>query len=109
KSVYNAAKDSVAYISAQTAQGQATGSGFVVSSDGKIITNEHVVEGATQVTVKLGVNGKAQTATVLGADASKDLTLLKVDASGQSLKPLTFADSSTVQVGDAAYAIGNPY
>jgi putative serine protease PepD len=109
KDVYNDAKDSVAYISAQTAQGTATGSGFVVSSDGKIITNEHVVDGATSVTVKLGVNGKAQTAQVLGADASKDLALLKVDPGSTKLHALSFDDSSKVQVGDNVYAIGNPY
>src|SRR5262245_22428515 len=79
KQVYNEAKDSVAYIQAQTSQGTATGSGFVVTSDGKIITNEHVVDGAQTVTVKLGVNGKAQTAQVLAADASKDLALLKIN------------------------------
>jgi putative serine protease PepD len=109
KSVYDDAKDAVAYISAQTSQGTATGSGFVVSSDGKIITNEHVVDGATSVTVKLGVDGKAQTAQVLGADASKDLALLKVDPGSTKLHALSFDDSSDVQVGDNVYAIGNPY
>ncbi|MCW2993937.1 MAG: serine protease, partial [Conexibacter sp.] len=109
KDVYNDAKASVAYISAQTSQGTATGSGFVVSTDGKIITNEHVVDGATSVTVKLGTSGKAQTAQVLGADASKDLALLKVDAGSTKLPALSFDDSSGVQVGDNVYAIGNPY
>ncbi|HWI73440.1 MAG TPA: trypsin-like peptidase domain-containing protein [Baekduia sp.] len=107
KTVYNDAKDAVAYISAQTSQGTATGSGFVVSSDGKIITNEHVVDGATSVTVKLGTSSKELTAQVLGADASKDLALLKVDAT--NLHALSFGDSSSLQVGDNVYAIGNPY
>jgi putative serine protease PepD len=107
KQVYNDAKDSVAFVSAETSQGTATGSGFVVSSDGKLITNEHVVDGATSVTVKLGLNGKAQPAQVLAADASKDLALLKIDAT--NLRPLSFDDSSSVQVGDDVYAIGNPY
>ncbi|HMJ32958.1 MAG TPA: trypsin-like peptidase domain-containing protein [Baekduia sp.] len=109
KDVYNSAKDAVAYISAQTGQGTATGSGFVVTSDGKIITNEHVVDGATQVTVKLGTNGKEQPATVVAADASKDLALLQVDAGSAKLHALSFGDSSSVQIGDATYAIGNPY
>jgi putative serine protease PepD len=109
KDVYDDAKDAVAYISAETSQGTATGSGFVVSTDGKIITNEHVVDGATSVTVKLGVNGKAQTAQVLGADASKDLALLKVDPGSTKLHALSFDNSSDVQVGDNVYAIGNPY
>src|SRR4051794_17554215 len=82
RQVYSAAKDSVAYISAETSEGTATGSGFVVSSDGKIVTNEHVVDGAQQVQVKIGTHGSAQSATVLAADASKDLALLKVDESG---------------------------
>jgi putative serine protease PepD len=109
KSVYDDAKDAVVYISAETGQGTATGSGFVVSTDGKIITNEHVVDGATSVTVKIGTNGKEQTAQVLGADASKDLALLKVDPGSTKLHALAFGDSSNVQVGDNVYAIGNPY
>ena len=109
KSVYAETKDSVAYISATQAQGQATGSGFVVSSDGKIITNEHVVDGAQQVTVKLGTSNTEVPAQVLAADASKDLALLQIDTGGAKLHPLTLGDSSKVQVGDTVYAIGNPY
>jgi putative serine protease PepD len=108
RQVYNSAKDSVAYISSTLAQGQATGSGFVVSADGKIVTNAHVVDGAQQVTVKLGTSSKELPAQVLAEDTSKDLALLKVDAGG-SLHPLPFADSSKVQVGQTTYAIGNPY
>jgi putative serine protease PepD len=109
RGVYDHAKGSVVYVSAQSDQGQATGSGFVVSADGKIITNEHVVDGAQQVTVKIGTSPTEQPATVLAADASKDLALLKVDTGGKSLHPLTLGDSSNVQVGDTTYAIGNPY
>jgi putative serine protease PepD len=109
KQVYNHAKNSVAYVTAQSSQGTATGSGFVVSSDGKIITNEHVVDGAQQVTVKLGTSGKTQPATVIAANASKDLALLKVNTGGKSLQPLTLGDSSKASVGATAYAIGNPY
>jgi putative serine protease PepD len=115
--VYAKAKDSVAYITAQTTQssggpfgqaqtGTATGSGFVVSSDGYVVTNDHVVDGASSVKVKIG-DGKTLDAKVVGTDASTDLALLKVDASG--LTPLTLGDSDKVQVGDPAYAIGNPY
>jgi putative serine protease PepD len=109
KRVYAGAKDSVAYVSATQAQGQATGSGFVVSSDGKIVTNEHVVDGAQQVTVKLGTSNTELPAQVLAADASKDLALLQVDTNGAHLHPLTLGDSSKVQVGQTVYAIGNPY
>jgi putative serine protease PepD len=107
RTVYDGAKDAVTYIVADTAQGQATGSGFVISGDGLIVTNEHVVDGAQQVQVKIGTSGKAQPAKVVGADASRDLALLKVDASGLNTVPL--GDSSKVSVGDPTYAIGNPY
>src|SRR3954449_5330088 len=100
--VYENAKDSVAYITSQVTQqsdspfgqtqtGIATGSGFVVSSDGYIVTNAHVVEGSTNVKVKIG-DGKTQTATIVGQDPSTDLALLKVDASG--LTPLALGDSN---------------
>jgi putative serine protease PepD len=105
--IYDGAKNAVTYIVADTAQGQATGSGFVISKDGLIVTNDHVVEGATRVQVKVGTNGKAQDATVVGADPSRDLALLKVDAS--NLSTLALGDSSSVGVGDAVYAIGNPF
>jgi putative serine protease PepD len=101
--VYAAAKDSVAYITTQVG----TGSGFVVSNDGYIVTNAHVVEGANgQIKAKIG-DGKTLDAKLVGQDASTDLALLKVNAS--NLKPLALGDSSTVQVGDPAYAIGNPF
>jgi putative serine protease PepD len=101
--VYESAKDSVAYITT----GSGTGSGFVVSSDGYIVTNAHVVEN-NQGTIKAKVgDGKQLDAKLVGEDASTDLALLKVSASG--LKPLTLGDSSGVQVGDPAYAIGNPF
>ena len=109
KQVYESAKEAVVYISASTSQGQSTGTGFVVSSDGKIVTNQHVVDGAQQVTVKIGTDSKEQAAEVLAADGSKDLALLKVDAGGAQLTALEFGDSSSVEVGDAVYAIGNPY
>ena len=107
KRVYVGAKDAVTYIVADTAQGQATGSGFVISKDGYIVTNDHVVEGASKVQVKIGTSGKAQDAQVVGADPSRDLALLKVD--GHDLKTLPLGDSSKVEVGDSTYAIGNPF
>ena len=100
--VYERAKDSVAYITTQ----EGTGSGFVVSSDGYLVTNDHVVEGATQIKAKIG-DGKTLDAKLIGADPSTDLALLKVSAGG--LTPLELGDSTAVEVGDPAYAIGNPY
>jgi putative serine protease PepD len=116
--IYARAKDSVAYITADVTQqtdspagaqqGQATGTGFVVAKSGLIVTNAHVVEGATAIRVKVG-DGATHPATVVGRDASTDLALLKVDAGAQVLTPLKLGDSSTLQVGDATYAIGNPF
>ncbi len=109
KAVYDAAKAAVVYVSADSYQGQATGTGFVVAGDGRIITNEHVIDGAQQVTVRIGPNGREQPAQIVAADASKDLALLQVDTGGQTLPALALDDSSRVQVGDPVYAIGNPF
>ncbi|HEY0364621.1 MAG TPA: trypsin-like peptidase domain-containing protein [Solirubrobacteraceae bacterium] len=107
RQIYDASKNAVTYIVADTPEGQATGSGFVVSKDGLIVTNDHVVDGASQVQVKIGTSDKAQDATVVGADPSRDLALLKVDAG--NLPTLSLGDSSSVGVGDPTYAIGNPF
>jgi len=107
RQIYDASKNAVTYIVADTPEGQATGSGFVVSKDGLIVTNDHVVDGASQVQVKIGTSDKAQAAQVVGADPSRDLALLKVD--GHDLPTLSLADSSSVSVGDPTYAIGNPF
>ena len=92
----------------QEQQGEATGSGFVINKNGTILTNAHVVNGATKVTVSFQ-NNKTATAKVLGKDESTDLAVLKVDPSGLELHPLPLGDSSTVQVGDPTIAIGNPF
>jgi len=107
--VYNDAKNAVTYVSSTLPQGQATGSGFVVSSDGLVVTNHHVIDSATQVTVKVGTDGKERSAQVVADDPSHDLALLKVDTGGEKLPTLSLGDSSTVQVGDSTYAIGNPF
>jgi len=87
-----------------------TGSGIVLNSEGLIVTNDHVVSGATTVTVSLdGEEGRTRKATVVGENPSLDLAVLRIDASGLTLNPLKLADSSTAQVGDVTYAIGNPY
>jgi len=92
----------------QDQQGQATGSGFVVDQQGFILTNAHVVDGASQVTVSFE-DKKTENAKIVGKDSSTDLALLKVDASGLNLKPLQLGDSTNVQVGDPTIAIGNPF
>ena len=108
REIYRRAADSVAFITARGMQGSATGTGFVVDADGLIVTNEHVVDGSSDITVKLG-DGKAQRADVVGQDKSTDLALLKIDTGGAKLTPLKLADSSKVQIGDATFAIGNPF
>src|SRR5690242_2427524 len=119
RQIYDGAAGSVAFITSQIRQasnspfggvqsGTATGSGFVIDPKGLIVTNAHVVDGATSITVKLG-DGKAEKATLVGKDESTDLALLKIDPSGHTLKPLPLADSSSVHVGDPTYAIGNPF
>jgi S1-C subfamily serine protease len=92
----------------QEQQGEATGSGFVIDRAGTILTNAHVVNGATKVTVQFQ-NKESVDAKVLGKDESTDLALLKVDPDGLRLTPLTLGSSKGVQVGDPAIAIGNPF
>src|SRR5438034_2732564 len=87
---------------------QAQGSGFVYDSAGHIVTNYHVVSGATSITVTL-YDGSKYKATVVGHDASSDLAVLKIDAPSGKLHPLALADSSKVQVGDGVVAIGSPF
>src|SRR5215211_5573458 len=86
----------------------AQGSGFVYDTSGHIVTNAHVVEGATSVKVQFS-NGKTYDATVVGSDASTDLAVLKVDAPASQLHPIALDDSSSVDVGDGVVAIGSPF
>jgi len=87
---------------------QAQGSGFVYDTEGHIVTNDHVVEGATSVKVTFA-NGATYKATVVGTDPSTDLAVIKVDAPSSVLHPLDLADSDEVAVGDGVVAIGSPF
>jgi S1-C subfamily serine protease len=89
--------------------GTATGSGFVIDEQGRIITNAHVVNGADEIEVTLGEEGDSYDAELLGADPSTDIAVIEVDAPAEALEPLALGDSSQVDVGDAAVAIGNPF
>jgi S1-C subfamily serine protease len=89
--------------------GTATGSGIVLDSKGHILTNNHVIEGADKIEVKLGESSKEYTAEVVGTDPASDLALLKVSAPTSELTPLTLGDSSKMEVGDPVVAIGNPF
>jgi putative serine protease PepD len=92
----------------RSSQSTATGSGFVVDSQGHIVTAEHVVQGATSITVKFQ-DGTIRKATVLGTDNGTDIAVLKVDPSGLTLHPLTVGSSASLQVGDSVAAIGDPF
>jgi putative serine protease PepD len=107
--VYRRAKQSVVDIVATTPNGRAEGSGLVIDKQGDIVTNQHVVEGATALQARFA-DGTRATARVVGHDASSDLAVIRVagvDAS--KLLPLTLADSSKAQVGSGVVAIGSPY
>jgi S1-C subfamily serine protease len=88
---------------------QAQGSGFVIDKEGHIVTNYHVVEGAKKVQVSFSDN-EQRDATVVGTDPSTDIAVLKIQGTwARSLTPLSLGNSSTVKVGDAVVAIGNPF
>lgn len=93
----------------QTPQyGQALGSGFVWDKQGHIVTNNHVVEGATQIEVSFSDGTNVQ-AKVVGTDPSNDLAVIKVDVPADQLQPVTLGDSTQVKVGQMVVAIGNPF
>ncbi|NGO78512.1 trypsin-like serine protease, partial [Streptomyces sp. YC504] len=104
--VANAVSDSIVEIKASTGSGTSTGSGVLITSDGEIITNNHVIAGASEVQVQTN-DGRKYTAKVVGTDSKKDLALIKLEnASG--LKAATLGDSDKVGVGDEVVAIGSP-
>ena len=87
---------------------QALGSGFVIDKAGHIVTNYHVIEGASQIEVSFS-NRDTLRATIVGSDPSTDIAVLRVMASSRGLTPLEFGDSGAVRVGDPVVAIGNPF
>jgi S1-C subfamily serine protease len=92
----------------QEQRGSATGSGFAIDRNGTILTNAHVVAGATKVQVQFA-DKRIVDARILGRDESSDLAVLKVDARAGELPPLPLGSSGSVQVGDPTIAIGNPF
>ncbi|MFD7860294.1 trypsin-like peptidase domain-containing protein [Streptomyces microflavus] len=104
--VAEAVSPSIVEISANSSAGKSTGSGVIITADGEIVTNNHVISGASEITVRTS-DGKTYEAEVVGEDPDKDLALIKLrDASG--LKAATLGDSSEVKVGDEVVAIGSP-
>jgi S1-C subfamily serine protease len=96
------------FAPAQTQRVSALGSGFVIDKKGDILTNDHVVQGATGIRVGFS-SGASYPATIVGTDQSTDIAVVRVKAKASALHPLAFADSNAVQVGEPAYAIGNPF
>jgi S1-C subfamily serine protease len=124
--IYKEAGDGVAFIQSQVEPqessggfnpfgepepegGSASGSGFVIDREGHVITNNHVIEGASEVTVKLGDSEKSYEAEVVGTDPGTDIALLKVDAPESEFHPLALGRSAEMEVGDPVVAIGNPF
>ena len=90
----------------QTPKRAAAGSGVIISADGYIVTNNHVVDGADELTVSLNEGSKEYSARVIGADKTTDLALIKIDA--KNLPAITIANSDDVKVGEWVLAVGNP-
>jgi putative serine protease PepD len=83
------------------------GTGMIISNTGEVVTNNHVISGATTITVTLYGQTAALPTTLVGADPSSDAALLKIDSPPPNLQPVTFGDSTKLEVGDAVIAIGN--
>ena len=90
----------------QTPKRAAAGSGVIISADGYIVTNNHVVDGADELTVTLNDNSKEYSARIIGADKTTDLALIKIDA--KNLPAIVIANSDDVRVGEWVLAVGNP-
>lgn len=106
--VAEAVAPSVVTISAdienEFGEGGSIGTGVITTVDGEILTNAHVVEGATEIRVRLAGESEPRTATLLAADAGNDLALLRIE--GDGFVPATFAEPSSIQIGDEVVAIG---
>jgi S1-C subfamily serine protease len=109
--IYDRASRAVVEIAATASagsQGGAQGSGFVYDRDGHVVTNQHVVAGASSVSVSFW-NGTERPATLVGTDPSTDLAVLRVDGPRSLLEPLRLASSTAVRVGDPVLAFGSPF
>src|SRR5215210_5845875 len=102
--IYKRASSAVVEIQA----GNATGSGFVIDSDGHLVTNEHVVGDAQTVEIRFADESEEQ-GRVVATDPSTDLALIEVDLAGHDVKPVQLGSSAGVEIGDPVYAIGNPF
>lgn len=106
--LYNRSRDSVVLISVRTPSGPGTGSGFVYDKEGRIITNNHVVEDATNIDVTF-LDGTIVEAELVGRDPYSDLAVIQVDLPPERLEPMKLGTSSDLLVGETVVAIGNPF
>jgi len=110
--LYKQAAPGVVTITTEIARrgrvGEGTGSGIVLDQNGDILTNAHVIAGASQIQVTFS-DGKTVSATVAGSSTSADLAVVHVSVAASSLHPLALGDSNAIRVGDAVYAIGAPF
>jgi S1-C subfamily serine protease len=108
--LYQRVNPGVVVIKVTGAQGAALGSGFVYDSDGHVVTNYHVIEGAQNNKVEVDfMSGFKAYGTVIGTDLDSDLAIVKVDAPGTEFHPLTLGNSDALRVGQTVIAIGNPF
>ena len=107
RGVYTHDGPGVVSVDVASQTGPGGGSGFVLDETGHIVTNQHVVGGAEEVSVRFA-DGTRKKAEIVGEDPSTDVAVIKVEASEETLQPLTLGDSGSVGVGDPVIAIGNP-
>ena len=108
ETIYKQVSDGVVTITMVVVHGQAIGSGIVLDTRGDILTNAHVIAGATQMQVTLS-NGQTVAATLVGSNPGADLAVIRISVPASSLHPVTLGNSARVQVGDTVYAIGSPF
>ena len=106
--LYERTVQSVVFIRAVTAQGEGSGSGFVWDTDGHIVTNYHVVQGANSLTVKF-FNGREYTADIVAFDLDADLAVIRLNDVEHELVPIAIGSSSDLRPGEMAIALGNPF
>ena len=107
EAIANKVRPAIVDINTTLGNGQAAGTGMIVSSTGEILTNNHVVAGSSSISVSIDGRSRSYSAHVVGVNVSQDVAVIQIDASISSLPTVTFADSSSLQVGDSVVAVGN--
>jgi len=107
EAIANKVRPAIVDINTTLGNGQAAGTGMIVSSTGEILTNNHVVAGSSSISVNIEGRSGGYSAHVVGVNVSQDVAVIQIDASISRLPTVTFADSSTLRVGDSVVAVGN--